>query len=137
MSSLWLHETTPTPGHCLLILAEPPNLMGSTRFAITACAHKVHSWDAAVHGRWPPPKVANWCSLCTHRSHTSVMMKARNCTPSNPATRGWHPLVHPRVYILAQGSRRKTVQLCMGIGLHPKSRIGAVYVYTEATQVLR
>ena len=58
----------------------------------------------AVHGHWPPPKVTNWCSLCIHRSHTSATIKAASCTPSNPATRGWHPLL----YILVQGARWKT-----------------------------
>ena len=29
------------------------------------------------------------------------------------------------------------VQLCLGIGFHPKSEIGAVYAHAEATQVLQ
>ena len=59
------------------------NLMGFTRFAITACSHKVHSWGAAVRGHWPSSKVTNWCSLCPCRSHTSTTMKVRGCAHSN------------------------------------------------------
>ena len=70
-------EATPTQEHCPLILAEAPNLIGFTRFAITTCSHKVHSWGAAVCGHWPSPKVTNWCSLCPCRSHTSAALKAR------------------------------------------------------------
>ena len=87
-------KTTPTRRHCLLYLAESPNLMGFTRFASTACSHKVHSWDAAVRGRWLPPKLTNWCRIRPRRSHTSTMMSARGCALSNPAARDT-PLVHP------------------------------------------
>ena len=88
-----------------LILAEPPNLMGFTRFAITACSHKLHSWGAAVCGYWPSPKVTNWCSLHPCSSHTSTTMKVRSYAPSNPATRRDTPHVH----VLAQEARRKTM----------------------------
>ena len=94
-------------GHRPLILVEPPRFtrFGFTRFAITACSHKVHSWGAAVRGRWPSSKVTNWCSLCPCRSHTSTMMKARGCAPSNSATRGDTPLcTPPRVRISAGGA---------------------------------
>ena len=80
----------PTQEHRPLILAEPPNLMAFTRFAITACPQSTQL-GAAVCGRWPQSKVTNWCSLCPHRSHTSTMMKVNptvregtpsSCTPS-------------------------------------------------------
>ena len=87
VNHLWLCKATPTQGHRPLILAEPPNLMGFTRFAITACSHKLHSWGAAVCGYWPSPKVTNWCSLHPCRSHTSTTMKVRSYAASNPATR--------------------------------------------------
>ena len=58
--------------------------MGFTKFAITAGSQKVHSRGAAVHGRQPSPKVTTWRSLCPCRSHTSAMMTARGCAPSNP-----------------------------------------------------
>ena len=105
VNHLWLCKTTPTQGHRPLILAEPPNLMGFTRFAITACSHKLHSWGAAVCGYWPSPKVTNWCSLHPCRSHTSTTMKVRSYAPSNPATRRDTPHVH----VLAQEARRKTM----------------------------
>ena len=36
-------------------------------------------------------------------------MRAGGCAPSNPAVRGDTPLVHPHVYVLAQGVRRKSL----------------------------
>ena len=85
------HKTTHTRRHRPHNLVEPPNLMGFTRFASTACSHKVYSWGAAVRGL--PPKLTNWCSLCPCRSHTSAAMGVRSGAPLNPAARGGH---HPR-----------------------------------------
>ena len=80
--------------------------MGFTRFASTACSHKVHSWGAAVRGHWFSSEVTNWHSLCSCRSHTSAATAARSCTPSNPAVRGGHPPRAPPfvsfLYVLAQ-----------------------------------
>ena len=58
VNRLLSRETMPTREHRPLNLAEPPNLIGFTRFASTAYSHKVHSWGAAVRGRWLPPKPA-------------------------------------------------------------------------------
>ena len=93
MNRLLSRETMPTQGHHLFNLADPPNLIGFTRFATTACSHKVHSWGAAVHERWLPPELANWCSLFPHRSHTSATIRARGCASLYPAARGGTPCV--------------------------------------------
>ena len=82
INHLWLREASFTQEHRPLILAEPPNLIEFTRFAITAYSHKVHSWGAAVCG----------------------YDEGEGCAPSNPAAT---LLMHPRVYVLAQGACRK------------------------------
>ena len=91
-------KTTPTRGHCLLYLAESPNLMGFTMFASTACSHKVHSWDAAVRGRWLPPKLTNWCSLRPRRSHIYKHYdECEELCPFEPCHEEGHPPCAPPV----------------------------------------
>ena len=108
VNHLWLREITPTQEHHHPQSGWTTQFKGVTRFASTACSHKVHSWAAAVPGCWPSSKVTSWCSLCPCRSQTSTTMKAGGCAPLNPATRRGHPCV-PHVYVLAHRMHQKPV----------------------------
>ena len=108
VNHLWLHKTTSTQGHRPSIWLNHPILMGFNRFASTACSHKVHRWSAAVPGRWLLSKATNWCSYA-HAEVTSSTIKARGCTPSNPATKQVSPSCIPCLYILAQRVHQNSV----------------------------
>ena len=97
VNCLLFYKTTPTQEHGLLNLAEPPNLMGLTRFASTACLHKVHSWGAAVPGHWFSPKLTNWCSLWPRRSHTHYDERQEAAPLWTLPWEGDTPFMHPPV----------------------------------------
>ena len=104
---LWLRKTMPTQEHRPLILAEPPNLMGFTRFAIIACSHKVHSWGVAVRGRWPPSKLVQF--MPTQKPHKHYNEGEELCSFKPCRERGAPPSCTLHVYVLAQGACQKPV----------------------------
>ena len=106
MNRLLSRETTPTRRHRPLNLAELPNLLGFTRFASTACSHKVHSWGAAcVAVSFHPNSQIGAVYACAE-----AIQVGKGLCPFEPCREGGTPpRAPPRVYILAQGERRKSV----------------------------
>ena len=110
----------------------PPQTGWTTQFkeVYQVWSHKVHSWGAAVHGRWLSPKLTNWCSLRPCRSHTSTMMRARGSAPSNPAARGTPPRAPPCVHFNAGGTPKNR-------GFFPKVCSTYLVIFTHLDHFLR